>query len=140
VRTARGELALAVDAFDEMASVRNLEGILTFAAPAVMVDAMVNVGRGVRFIELATSLRDTPWLQAARQIGEGDWLAAVAIYEAMPSPPDSSLARLRAAQAIADADMERALEIVAPAVEWFRRAGATRYLREAAGIRVGSVS
>jgi tetratricopeptide (TPR) repeat protein len=77
------------------------------------------------------SLR-TRWLQAAAKLAEGDTAGAAEEYAQIGAGADAAVTRLRAAEQMISAgrraDAENQLEL---ALEFFRSAGAERYIREA---------
>jgi tetratricopeptide (TPR) repeat protein len=78
-------------------------------------------GRGEDFLAGFDGDRPTPWLTAAQAGAAGDWQRAADIYAGMEVPIEEAFALLYAG---GEVGLRRALEV-------FRRAGATRYLREA---------
>jgi class 3 adenylate cyclase/tetratricopeptide (TPR) repeat protein len=132
VRTARAEWEQANGMADELVAARkSARSSLPFRGPAPIVDALDRLGR-LGDLLAAIGGRRTTWRQAAEDVVAGDWAAASEVYASMESPPDESLARLRAAQALAAAGRrDEAQRELVPALEYFRRAGAIRYLRQA---------
>jgi predicted ATPase/class 3 adenylate cyclase len=74
----------------------------------------------------------TRWLQAAAKLAEGDTAGAAEEYAQIGAGADAAVTRLRAAEQMISAgrraDAENQLEL---ALEFFRSAGAERYIREA---------
>jgi class 3 adenylate cyclase/tetratricopeptide (TPR) repeat protein len=140
VRVARGERQEANEALDELVSVRQrIPAALPFRGSATVVDAIAALGRGDAFLAIAGSAGETKWLAAARRALAGDWAGAVAVYESMRAQGDAALARLRAAQQLAgEQRFDEARAMLEPAMAWFRRAAATRYLREADAVVAAS--
>jgi hypothetical protein len=66
----------------------------------------------------------TPWLEAGLALGEGKPAAAAQIFADMGALPFEAEARLLAARAGEDAGLDEA-------IEFFRRVGATTFLRDA---------
>jgi hypothetical protein len=102
---------------------------LRFAAPALVVDAAIRLGRGSEFLEPHLDAAHTRWLLAAKAFLARDFDAAIAIYEAMPSPLDSSIVRVAYAEALVEVgDRDGAVTVLGPALAFFRNAGAARVL------------
>jgi class 3 adenylate cyclase/tetratricopeptide (TPR) repeat protein len=84
--------------------------------------------------DIAPSLaaaRPTPWVEAARAIGEGDFLHAAELYERIGSRPDEAFARLRAGESSPGRALSpQAADGLARALEFFRSVGAVRYVAE----------
>jgi tetratricopeptide (TPR) repeat protein len=139
LRVARGELAEANAALDELLATRRaLRASFPFRGPARVVDATIALGRGEEFLSVAGAGRRTPWLDAAERAVAGDWAGAAEGYAQMGARLDEALARLRAAQQLAAGSRaDEARHMVEPAIAWYRRAGATRYLREADEVLAG---
>jgi class 3 adenylate cyclase/tetratricopeptide (TPR) repeat protein len=78
-------------------------------------------GRAEEFLAGFAGDRPTPWLAAAQAGAAGDWQRAADIYAGMEVPIEEAFALLYAG---GEAGLRRALEV-------FRRARATRYLRQA---------
>jgi hypothetical protein len=88
-----------------------------------------------RLDDLADAMRDTPssrWVEAARLYVARDPAAAADVLADMGALTDEAMARLRAAELLGAAGERSRAEIQrAAAAAFFRRVGATRYLREA---------
>jgi hypothetical protein len=69
---------------------------------------------------------DSPWVDAAQAIVDGDFLRAVAVVDGIGHAAAAAYTRLRAAQELPD----EAAALVAPAMAYYRDAGATRFQRE----------
>jgi thioredoxin-like negative regulator of GroEL len=74
----------------------------------------------------------TSWLEAAEALAAGDAVRAADLYDEIGAQSDAAKTRLLAAQQLVSADRrEEAEEQLELALEFFRRAGATRFVREA---------
>jgi class 3 adenylate cyclase/tetratricopeptide (TPR) repeat protein len=101
---------------------------------------LADLGRGAELAQASRAyLRiPTPWLDAALAVAEGDDLQAARIYAQIGSQPDAALASQRAAATLMAAGRKtEAEEELARATEFFRRVGASDYLRRAEGLAVG---
>jgi class 3 adenylate cyclase/tetratricopeptide (TPR) repeat protein len=96
---------------------------------AIALDVL---GRADELVEGAAAAKSaSPWLEAAEAYAAGNFAGAADVYEKIGALPDEAYARLRAARSLveegrrteADLQLERSLA-------FFRRAGATAYLRE----------
>jgi class 3 adenylate cyclase/tetratricopeptide (TPR) repeat protein len=101
---------------------------LAYALPAIEA-----LGLGPQLVKVARhAVVKTRWLQAALALVEGDPRAAAQIFAQMGSLPDEAYARLRAAETLAAAGRrDEGGEELERALEFYRRVGAVRYLREA---------
>ena len=104
---------------------------------AIALDAL---GRADELVEGAAAAKSaTPWLEAAQAFASGKFAGAADVYEKIGALPDEAYARLRAARAFvdqgrrgeADLQLERSLA-------FFRRAGATAYVREGEALLAAS--
>jgi predicted ATPase/class 3 adenylate cyclase len=78
------------------------------------------------------ALLRTRWLEAAAKLATGDAVGAAEAYEEIGTGADAALTRLHAADQLVSAGRrEEADEQLEPALEFFRAAGAERYVREA---------
>jgi class 3 adenylate cyclase/tetratricopeptide (TPR) repeat protein len=91
-----------------------------------------SLGRSERLLEAAAGAWTTSrWLEAARAVAKGKLRQAAELYDAIGSSPDAALARLRAAQMLADAGNRRQAEAeLDRALVTFRQLGASSYIRE----------
>jgi class 3 adenylate cyclase/tetratricopeptide (TPR) repeat protein len=96
---------------------------------AIALDAL---NRADELVEGAAAAKSAfPWLEAAEAYAAGNFAGAGDVYERIGALPDEAYARLRAARSLveqgrraqADLQLERSLA-------FFRRAGATAYVRE----------
>jgi DNA-binding SARP family transcriptional activator/class 3 adenylate cyclase len=78
------------------------------------------------------STPSTPWMDGARAIASGKFADAVEIVTQLGLPAIEAHTRLRAAQALTEAgDLSKSHEVLAPALVFFKKVGATRYLAQA---------
>jgi hypothetical protein len=78
------------------------------------------------------ALLRTRWLEAAVKLATGDAVGAAEAYAEIGTGADAALTRLHAADQLVSAGRrEEADEQLEPALEFFRAAGAERYVREA---------
>jgi predicted ATPase/class 3 adenylate cyclase len=101
---------------------------LAYLAPIVPV--VHETGEVLAILE---ALRlETRWREAALALLRGDAVGAANVYAQIGSLPDEAHARLQAGQALARAGRQaEADEELSRALEFFRRVGAERYVREA---------
>lgn len=97
---------------------------------AAVLDAL---GQGDKLRPAAEHPRwQTPWSEGALALVEGDAAGAATIYGRLGAHADAAVTRLRAAeQLISAGERARAEEQLGLALEFFRAAGAERYIREA---------
>jgi class 3 adenylate cyclase len=87
--------------------------------------ALGDLGRTAELNTLADTMpTPTPWREGALALGTGDPLGAAAVFAEMGARSFEAEARLLAAQQDLEVDL-------VPAIEFFRTAGASRYLGEA---------
>jgi tetratricopeptide (TPR) repeat protein len=115
---------------------------------SVLVPALTTVHPTVTLIEFAWLLRDlgreaellsalasapsTPWCHAARAIAKGNMTDGVDLSARIGAPSVEAYTRLRAAEELARAGHHaEARDCLAPALAFFRKVGATRYLARA---------
>ena len=96
-------------------------GRIPFGGGPLPVWTWAQFGRADEFLAGFAGARTTPWFAAGQAGAAGDWRRAAEIYAGMEVPIEEAFALLYSG---GQAELRRALEI-------FRRAGATRYLREA---------
>ena len=94
---------------------------MAFGGTPKVIWAWAQLGRAREFLDGFRDRRRTVWLDAAWLVAEGDWRGAAEMYGRIGTPADEAFALLHAG---GDDDLRRALD-------FFRRAGATRYIREA---------
>jgi hypothetical protein len=104
---------------------------------AIALDAL---GRAEELVEAAAPAKSIfPWLEAAEAFATGDFAGAGDVYGRIGALPDEAYSRLRAARALveqgrrgeADLQLERSLG-------FFRKAGATAYVREGEALLAAS--
>lgn len=118
------------------------------ARGSVLVPALLELHAPVTPIELAWLLRDlgqeaellhalesapsTPWLKAASAIARGDFLHGTELASRIGALSVAAYARLRTAQELARLRRHaEANEQLAPALVFFSKVGATRYIAQA---------
>jgi tetratricopeptide (TPR) repeat protein len=91
-----------------------------------------SLGRSARLLEAAERARTTGrWLEAATAVAERKLQRAAECFAAIGSRPDAAMARLRAAQMLAEAGSRRQAEAeLGRAIAAFREFGASHYVRE----------
>ena len=76
--------------------------------------------------------QETPRVEAARAILDGDFIGAAVLFAELGAVPDEAYARLRAAERFAaEARQADADEQLTRALAFYRSVGATRYVVEA---------
>jgi class 3 adenylate cyclase/tetratricopeptide (TPR) repeat protein len=110
------ETTLALAAFRRGASDR-----LAFGGDAHVAWTWEQTGLLDEMIAVMGTARRTPWLEAAEAVAAGSWVRAADIYERCGSELSVAFARLQTGR---DSDVRAALD-------FYRSAGATRYVREA---------
>jgi class 3 adenylate cyclase/tetratricopeptide (TPR) repeat protein len=100
---------------------------------AELAHVLDGLGRGSELAEASAKVRlRTRWLDAAQALTAGDPVRAAQIYEELGARSDAAKTGLRAAELLAAAGRrEEAQSQLSSALEFFRQAGATRYVREA---------
>jgi tetratricopeptide (TPR) repeat protein len=88
------------------------------------------LGRGDEFVAATEqSSRPTPWLEAGRAVGKGDFARGAAIYEEMGAQELEAWARLLAAESLIAAGPRTEVDAqLTPALAYFRRVRATAYI------------
>jgi DNA-binding SARP family transcriptional activator/class 3 adenylate cyclase/tetratricopeptide (TPR) repeat protein len=91
------------------------------------------LGLSAAFSEVAEDVpARTPWVEAGLQIARADWIGAAEVLAAIGALPESAFARLEAGRQLCArhraAEARIQLEL---ALDFFRRVGATAYVREA---------
>jgi hypothetical protein len=88
--------------------------------------------------ELA-SAPSTPWFECARAIVNGEFADVVEIVSRLELPAVEAYTRLRTAEALAEGgDLTQVREALAPALAFFEKVGATRYLAQAEALLAAS--
>jgi DNA-binding SARP family transcriptional activator/class 3 adenylate cyclase len=91
-----------------------------------------DLGRDAELLTVLKSAPPTPWLEAARAIARGDFEHSVELVARIGAPSVEAYARLRAAEELARLGRHMdAVKQLAPAVIFFRKVGATRYIAQA---------
>jgi len=128
-----GEEEEAGAAVDELLA-RWRESPSSAAGPwvAEIAHVLEGLGRGAELAEATAQVRlRTKWLEAAGLLAGGDAGRAADLYESIGAQPDAARTRLRAAELeIASGRRDEAERQLRSAVEFFRAAGAERYIRE----------
>src|SRR5262245_4612599 len=123
----------ATAAVDELLA-RWRESPTSAAGPWVAEIAYVleRLGRGADLPEASAEVRlRTRWLEAAESLARGDASRAADLYESIGAQPEAARTRLRAAELqIAAGRRDEAEWQLSRAADFFRAAGADRYVRE----------
>jgi class 3 adenylate cyclase len=134
VHAVTGDFAGAAAAFDELEHARNAieEPDLSGTWIVTLAFALLELGRGAELVEeeLEADVR-TPWWHAALAVARGDLVGAADLLQATGAMTFEAYARLRAAETFAA--QRRRSEAAAQldgALTFYRRVGATRYIRE----------
>jgi DNA-binding SARP family transcriptional activator/class 3 adenylate cyclase len=91
-----------------------------------------DLGRDAELLTALESAPPTPWLEAARAIARGEIEHSVELVARIGAPSVNAYARLRAAEELARLGRHTdAATQLAPAVIFFRKVGATRYIAQA---------
>jgi tetratricopeptide (TPR) repeat protein len=108
---------------------------LAYALPTIEA-----LGRGPELAEIVKgTTAKTRWQEAALAVAEGDPRRAAGIFAEIGSLPDEAHARLIAAEALTAAGrLEEAGAELERALEFYRRAGALRYMRKAEAMLIGT--
>jgi class 3 adenylate cyclase len=135
VYTDAGRRAEASRLFDELASAR------ADAFSFEVADIIWAADRLDRSDEVRAALptRDTPWLQAARAVLGREFERAGDVFDSMGAARCSALARLRAAERLAEAGKRtEADDQLRAALVFWRGVGATRYVRKGEALLAAS--
>jgi DNA-binding SARP family transcriptional activator len=91
------------------------------------------LGLSAAFVELADDApARTPWLEAGLHIARGDWVRAADVLAAIGALPETAYARLQAGRQQRERHLRAEAEIqLEQALSFFRRVGATAYVRQA---------
>ena len=91
------------------------------------------LGLSAAFVELADNApARTPWLEAGLHIARDDWVRAPDVMAAIGGLPETAFARLQAGRQLRERYRRAEAEIqLEQALGFFRRVGATAYVREA---------
>jgi DNA-binding SARP family transcriptional activator len=98
-----------------------------------LATAAHELGLSAAFVELADNApARTPWLEAGLHIARNDWVRAADVMAAIGALPETAFARLQAGRQLLDRHGRAEAEIhLEAALGFFRRVGATAYVREA---------
>jgi DNA-binding SARP family transcriptional activator len=103
-------------------------------APACLIDlayAARALHRCDQFTRATAAAYVTPWLEAARAIASGDFIAAAEIFAAIGSRPDEAYARLRGAeQLVAGGRFSQANDHAVRALDFWRSVEAGAYVQD----------
>jgi hypothetical protein len=115
---------------------------LTFGWPTLADVAwlMNDLGRGAGLRRMLDAVPvASPWVDAARAIADDDFLRAADILAQMGDAAGEAAARLRAAEMLAQAGRPADADAqLAPALEFYRAAGATAYVRKGEAVLAAS--
>jgi tetratricopeptide (TPR) repeat protein len=91
------------------------------------------LGLSAAFVELADNApARTPWLEAGLHIARDDWIRAADVFATIGALPETAYARLQAGRQLRERHVRADAEIqLEQALSFFRRVGATAYVREA---------
>jgi class 3 adenylate cyclase/tetratricopeptide (TPR) repeat protein len=102
------------------------------ATPIELAWLLRDLGRMGELRSALESAPSTPWFRAARAIAEEDVTEAVALVAAIGAEYIDAYSRLRAGEElIRVGNRPQGLDVLLPAVDFFRSVGATRYLEQA---------
>jgi hypothetical protein len=91
-----------------------------------------DLDREAELVSVLESAPPTPWLEAARAIARDNFPRAIAQVARIGAPSVDAHTRLRAAEELARAGRHaEAHDHLGPALSFFRKAGATRYVAQA---------
>jgi hypothetical protein len=91
-----------------------------------------DLGREGELLPAVESAPSTPWRDAARAIADGAFARAVELATRIGAPSVEAYTRLRVAEELMRAGQhEQAREELAPAIAFFEKVGARRYLAQA---------
>jgi class 3 adenylate cyclase len=94
--------------------------------------SLVELGRGPEYLAAVADTPPTPWLEAGIAVAGGNFVKAAAIYERIGARATEAWARLLAAESLAaESRRAEAEEQLARALDFFRAARATVFVRRA---------
>jgi DNA-binding SARP family transcriptional activator len=97
--------------------------------PIELVWLIRDLGREAEFLSVLELAPSTPWHEAARAIADGDFTHSVELVARIGAPSVDAYARLRAAQELTRVGrVSGAHDHLEPALDFFRKVGAARYL------------
>jgi tetratricopeptide (TPR) repeat protein len=109
--------------------------VIPVATPIEFAWLLRDLGRETELLFALESAPSTPWLDAARAIAHGEFAHCVELVARIGAPSVEAYARLRTAEELAGGGRHAsARDCLAPALAFFTRVGATRYLRQADGL------
>jgi DNA-binding SARP family transcriptional activator len=109
-----------------------LFGWLPTPGPIEFAWLIYDLGRGPELVSALQAAPATPWVALMKAIAKGDFVNAVDLVTRLGTPYVEEYTRLRSAEGLARAGAhEQARECVEPALAFFRKVGATRYLAHA---------
>jgi DNA-binding SARP family transcriptional activator/class 3 adenylate cyclase len=112
-----------------------IDGLLTETPAATPVEftwLIRDLGREAELLPALESGPSTPWVEAARAIARGDLPRGVELVAQIGAPSVEAYTRLRAAEELARiGSPQQAHDHLGPALDFFRKVGATRYLAQA---------
>jgi hypothetical protein len=113
----------------------SITGKRSIWSPSCLVDrayALRQLGRADTLFRVTNSASVTPWLEAARAIAAGEFVAAADLFATIGSRPDEAYARLHAAEQLAATGQRvTAADQLEPALLFWRAVSATAYIRDA---------
>jgi hypothetical protein len=117
-------------------------GLLAESPAATLIEftwLLRDLGREAELLPAVGPAPSTPWVEAARAIVDGDLARGVELVADIGAPSVEAYARLRAAEDLARAGRhEQAQDHLAPALIFFRKVGATRYIAQAEALLAAS--
>jgi hypothetical protein len=99
------------------------------------------LGRGGDFLAAVSEEQpDMPWFRATRSAAEGDFGGAAAIFGGIGARSEEAFYRLRHAEQLVSAGRRTEADAqLAPALAFYRSAGASRYLRKGEALLAAAV-
>jgi hypothetical protein len=130
-------LPLARELIDALAGGVDVQfGVINFPLASA---AARELGLTEELLAAVEARRSTPWIEALRAYGGGDYVRAAEVLEQIGSKPDEAEARLRAAeQLVAEGRRAEADVQLQQALAFYRSVGATRYVQDCEALLAAS--
>jgi DNA-binding SARP family transcriptional activator len=123
---------LATEVLGLQAVVAELLKLIPAVTPVEFAWLLRDLNRQAELIPALASVPGTPWVEAAKAVVHGRFATAVEFVARLGLPAVEAHTRLRAAEELVRAgSSKQAHEILVPALKFFRKVGATRYIARA---------
>jgi tetratricopeptide (TPR) repeat protein len=125
----------ASDLATEVLALGSITALLEWRPAATPIEfawLLRDLGRHAELLPALAAAPPTPWFEAARAIARGDFSHGVEVVARIGAPAVEAYTRLRTAEQLAgEGHHAEARDCLAPALAFFKKAGATRYRAQA---------